>query len=211
MECRIELVRKKQLTSHVVELGFRRPAALTYRPGQHIRLHHGNISRDYTPVSLPGEEIVRICVSPVARFSAYLSGCDTGAQFKASGPYGHFTYRPSDRPAVFIGTGTGVAPFAAFVRSGIFCDLILHGGRQTEDLIYQNTLKTGCRTYIPCITRAAADNTSFQGRVTDYLASRLSPDPYQFYLCGRREMILDAMDIIDERFPDARVFTERFT
>jgi hypothetical protein len=47
--------------------------------------------------------------------------------------------------------------------------------------------------------------------VTDFLDTKLGPSTYRFYLCGRREMIGDAMDIIDDKFPESKVFTERFT
>jgi ferredoxin-NADP reductase len=47
-------------------------------------------------------------------------------------------------------------------------------------------------------------------RVTDFLEQKLSPGSYDFYLCGRGEMVRDATHIIDRRFPGARVFSELF-
>ena len=51
----------------------------------------------------------------------------------------------------------------------------------------------------------------FPGRVTEFLETKLGPGTYCFYLCGRREMIGDTMEIIDDKFPEAKVFTEQFT
>ena len=51
---------------------------------------------------------------------------------------------------------------------------------------------------------------AFQGRVTEYLASLLAPGQYDFYLCGRREMIREATLLIDERFPGGRIYSEPF-
>lgn len=49
-----------------------------------------------------------------------------------------------------------------------------------------------------------------EGTVTDYLARRLPRDRYDFYLCGRSEMIRDAILVIDDRFPGSLVYTETF-
>jgi len=51
---------------------------------------------------------------------------------------------------------------------------------------------------------------SFAGRVTDYLETELPPLPYDFYLCGRSDMIRDATLLVDERFSDSYVYTEIF-
>jgi hypothetical protein len=50
----------------------------------------------------------------------------------------------------------------------------------------------------------------YYGRVTDYLYNNLAPGRYDFYLCGRREMIRDVTICVDEIFPDSLVFTEIF-
>ena len=110
-----------------------------------------------------------------------------------------------------MATGTGIAPFAAYARSGVRGYTMLHGAKMASKLAYRDMLSAGSKAYIPCLSRAGKDGPWFNGRVTDYLEKSLPQGRYQFYLCGHREMILDATDIIDERFPDSRIFTERFT
>jgi hypothetical protein len=44
--------------------------------------------------------------------------------------------------------------------------------------------------------------------VTDYLQKNLAPGEYDFYLCGRREMIHDVTLLIDERFEGSLIYTE---
>ncbi len=51
----------------------------------------------------------------------------------------------------------------------------------------------------------------YSGRVTSYVAERLEEGIYDFYACGRAEMIRDLAHIIDERFPSSRLFSESFT
>jgi benzoate/toluate 1,2-dioxygenase reductase subunit len=43
-----------------------------------------------------------------------------------------------------------------------------------------------------------------------FLEKNLIPGRYDFYLCGRREMIRDVTFLVDEKFPGALVFTETF-
>jgi ferredoxin-NADP reductase len=46
--------------------------------------------------------------------------------------------------------------------------------------------------------------------VTEYLQQHLPPAPYDFYLCGRREMIRDVTWLADEQYPDSRIYSETF-
>ena len=209
----IQLTRRMWLTDTIFELAFTKPDRLAWLPGQHIRFDFEGTDKDYTPVSLAGDPRIRICVRKTGqgRFSDYLSRCPEGARFKISGPHGHFLYHPYETLDVFVGTGTGVAPFAAFAESGVSGFILLQGAQTLDELIYRELLEPNSRQYVPCISRAAAAGSVFPGRVTDFLKNRLPPGNYQFYLCGRSEMIQDAMNIIDDKFSDARVFFERFT
>jgi NAD(P)H-flavin reductase len=213
MTVTIRLTRRIWLTDSIFELEFLRPDRFAWRPGQHIRFRFDETERDYTPVSRPGDARIRICVRKTSRgrFSDYLSRCPEGKHFEISGPHGHFLYHPSETMAVFVGTGTGVAPFAAFAASGVSGFILLQGARTQDGLIYRELLAQNSWKYVPCISRAPVSGPVFHGRVTDFLKTRLRTATYRFYLCGRREMIVDAMDIIDDKFPDAKVFTERFT
>lgn len=209
----IQLTRRIWLTDTIFELEFLKPDRFAWRPGQHIRFRFEEADRDYTPVSRPHDARIRICVKKTGRgrFSDYLSRCPEGERFKISGPHGHFLYHPSDTTAVFVGTGTGVAPFAAYAANGVSGFILLQGAKNSRELIYREMLEPNSRQYVPCISRTPDDDSVFHGRVTDFLNTRLGPGTYRFYLCGRREMIGDAMDIIDDKFPESKVFTERFT
>ncbi len=74
-----------------------------------------------------------------------------------------------------------------------------------------NNVESAAKLYVPCISETdKLSGENFNGRVTDYLQKNLAPKPYDFYLCGRREMIREVTFLVDERFPGSFVFTETF-
>jgi NAD(P)H-flavin reductase len=97
-------------------------------------------------------------------------------------------------------------------RSGITGFMLLHGVRSDKECHYKALFMQSARTYMPCIsgTPSSRVKTSFNGRVTDYIERRLQPGVYDFYLCGRREMIRDVLWLVDDRFPGSLVYTETF-
>ena len=139
-----------------------------------------------------------------------LGDAEKGARFSFYGPHGYFTFKPSERPAVLVASGTGIAPFRSMVRSGITPEFILHGVETSADLYYAEELQPASGTYVPCLSQSSKSQTHFAGRVTDYLQRHLPPANYDFYLCGRREMIRDVTLLVDELFEDSFVYTETF-
>jgi NAD(P)H-flavin reductase len=96
-------------------------------------------------------------------------------------------------------------------RSGVTGFTLLHGVSSTADMYYASVFQSTAEHYIPCLSEAGkSSHEFFQGRVTDYLHKNLTPGRYDFYLCGRREMIRDVTFLVDERFPGSFIFTEIF-
>ena len=189
------------------------PPRFQFEPGQRILLRLGEHERDYSIVSPPRESELTLCIRMVAggKLSVLLSVADIGTSLSINGPHGYFTYRPSPRSAVFVATGTGIAPFCSMARSGITGFTLLHGVGLPDDLYYASVFRQSAQKYIPCLTEAKELPTlAFKGKVTEYLDQHLAPGAYDFYLCGRSEMIRDVTLLIDERFPDSLVYTEQF-
>jgi ferredoxin-NADP reductase len=207
------LLRRKWLSKKTFEIVLSLPLGFAFKPGQHIRLNLDRKERDYSIVSAPQESDLTLCIRMVTggTLSPLLSVADIGTAISLEGPHGYFTYKPTPRPAVFIATGTGIAPFCSMARSGISGFTILHGARFPNDLYYAFRLRQNAAKYIACLSdtkELPAD--AFPGKVTDYLEQHLNPGAYDFYLCGRKAMIRDATLLIDERFPKSLVYSELF-
>ncbi len=209
------ITRRQWLTGDVFTLGLARPPAFAFTAGQRVRFHLQGQERDYSLIPGPHPDELELLIRAVAEglVSSHLSRCPLATTLDFSGPGGHFIYRPSPRQAVFIATGTGIAPFAAMCHRGVRGFIMLHGVRAAGDLYYREIVESAAVQFVPCLTGPLAPPSPasvFAGRVTQYLRTELPPGAYDFYLAGRREMIADAMAIVDERFPTSRVYTEIF-
>jgi ferredoxin-NADP reductase len=204
------------LTKSTFEIRFQRPARFEFVPGQKIGVVHKGIYRDYSLISSVQDQELAICVRLVSNgeLSPVLAEAKTGDPLQITPAFGFFLYQPSRRPAVFVATGTGIAPFVAFVRAGAKHYHLLHGVRSAAEFYYRELLAPPAKSYTPCLSDQEDNDCMgyrvFHGRVTDFLEQKLSPGSYDFYLCGRGEMVRDATHIIDRRFPGARVFSEPF-
>ncbi len=212
----VEVIGCETIGPRMLELRFAKPEGFGHLPGQRIRLIQGGIERDYSLVSAPSDPEPALCVRIVegGAFTTLLAAAKPGDRFGFTGPHGYFTYRNSPRPAIFVATGTGIAPFVSMARSGITGFTVLHGVSVPEELCYAEILKRAAGRYVPCVTRTPeghpAETELHRGRVTGWLETELAPGGYDFYLCGRMDMVRDVTLIIDERFPDSRVYTELF-
>jgi benzoate/toluate 1,2-dioxygenase reductase subunit len=209
----VSLLKRRWLSKKTYEIILNLPAGFTFEAGQRISLRLEQLERDYSIVSAPGEATLALCIRKVAggRLSALLSTADIGQPLSVSGPYGYFTHKPSPRPAVFIATGTGIAPFCSMARAGISGFTLLHGVGTTAELYYRSLFEPAAKKYVPCLTDTRKLPTNaFAGNVAEYLQRHLECKAYDFYLCGRREMIRDVTLLIDDRFPESLVYTELF-
>jgi ferredoxin-NADP reductase len=213
---RTKLLNRSWLSKKAAEIEFSRPSGFTFLPGQRIRFIHESKERDYSLISTPQDAALLICVRHIKNgfFSPILCSAEIGTPFRFEGPQGYFSFRPSSRPVVFVATGTGVAPFVSMAGSGVSGFTLLHGVHLPEDLYYSSIFRTKAKQYVPCLTgtsnRLSVLPEAFYGRVTDYLETRLSVDVYDFYLCGRSDMIRDATLLVDDKFHGSYIYSEIF-
>lgn len=212
----LEVTGHRWLTDQTIEVRFERPRGFDFLPGQKVRFVDGKLERDYTLLGPRGAAELAVCVRhiPEGRFSPRLAESKVGDLFQATPPFGYFTFNTSPRHPVFIATGTGIAPFVAFVRDGVRDFDLLHGVRSAEGLYYHQELASAARHYIPCLSDAELPTgmwpLAFAGHVGRGLQALLPSGAYDFYLCGRGDMIRDVMGIIDERYEGSHVFNEIF-
>jgi len=208
----VVVLHQRWLTGDVFEISFERPAGFTFIPGQKVCLAIHDISRQYTLVNPPDAADLTICVRHVesGSFTPLLVQAKAGETFTLSAASGFFTYQSIKRKAVFVATGTGIAPFLAFIRSGVRDFCCLHGAFDESGLLYRDEVAEAAGVYIPCLSAPESDGRFWSGRVTTYLEQHLAKDSYDFYLCGNGNMVRDTIRIIDLGFPDSRVFMETF-
>ena len=205
-----------RLAEHTYEIRLQRPDGFGFLPGQKIGVVHKGNYRDYSLTGSIRDRHLSLCVRriPGGRLSPVLADARTGDTFQITPAFGFFLFQTSERIAVFVATGTGIAPFVAFVRAGASGYYLLHGVRSANELYYRQLLAPAAKCYRPCLTGDQKDlcrsQDFFGGRVTRFLEQQLPQGAYDFYLCGRGEMLRDAMGIIDRRFAGARVFSELF-
>lgn len=205
----------RPLSPRTFEASFARPDGFSFAPGQYVRFRTERLEREYSVVSVAEDPELRFCVrdTGTGNFSSALASSAPGTSFSFTGPHGYFRFRPSERIPLFVATGTGIAPFVAMVRSGITGFLLLHGVRSPAERYYADLLRPAADLYVACVSDSVPDEEAgdaFFGRVTDYLDRHLPEGRYDAYLCGRREMIRDVTLLLDERFPNSRVFSETF-
>ena len=208
------ILHRQWLNKDTFTLTLERPPAFHFQAGQRICLLTGGKARDYSLIPGDSHDQLILLIRSVANgiVSPHLSRCPLGTALDFTGPSGHFIYRPSSRPAIWIATGTGIAPFVAMCRTGMQGFVLLHGVRHGDELYFRDNMEPAALSYIPCLTGdpSSLSPHAFPGRVTDYLRHPFPEGEYDFYLAGRREMIAEVMDIVDHRFLSSRVYSEIF-
>lgn len=193
-----------------------KPAGFTFLAGQHVLLLHGGEEREYTLLSPPEAPILRFLIKRVAagRLSTALAEMKMGTVLSMGQAKGYLTYRSTQRPAVFVATGVGIAPFEAMAANGVTGFTLIQGARILSGLFFREHLAAVASRYIPCLTEAPDEvdlPDLFRGHVTGYVERHLQPGSYDFYLCGSRAMITDMTLLLDRHCPTARVFSEAYT
>ncbi len=212
----VEVLKRRSLSKKAFEIELSRPPSFGFKAGQTILLIHKSIKRYYSLLSTPNDPNLTLCVHhlPEGQLSSVLARAETGFQLKLTGPHGYFTFKPSNRMPVFIATGTGIAPFVSFARFGVTDFALLHQAISADELYYQSYFRKITPKYFPCLSEAPVTEASppnlFGGRLSKCIRENLRPGSYDFYLCGEREMLREVTLLVDEIYPESRVYTEVF-
>lgn len=212
----VELLNRRWLSKMTFEIELSRPASFEFKAGQTILLIHKTIKRYYSLISTPSDPNLTLCMQhiPEGRLSSVLAGAETGLRLEMTGPHGYFTFRSSDRKPVFIATGTGIAPFVCFARSGITGFTLFQEAISADELYYRSYLQEITPKCFSCLPEAPATEPSlpnlFYGKISECVRKNLPRGSYDFYLCGEQEMIRDVTLLVDEIYPESRVYTEVF-
>ena len=131
-----------------------------------------------------------------------------GEKIRVSKPYGSFT--DNEKPAWWIASGTGIAPFYSMFRSGLSENKkLIHGVRFLNHFYFEDELEWALAgNYVRCCSQESSCNT-FPGRVTGYLAEIEDFPPVNYFICGSAIMVVEVRDLLIERgVPFASIFAE---
>jgi len=212
----VELLQRRWLSKTAFEIELTRPPALKFKAGQTICFIHESMKRYYSLLSTPDDPTLMFCIYhvPQGNFSALLADARIGSLFHVSGPHGYFIFSRSERAPIFIATGTGIAPFVSFARSGVTDYALLHQARSADELYYRSYFQKNTPKYFPCLVeppiKASTLSNFFCGKISECIRTNLRPGSYDFYLCGEREMIREVTRLVDETYPESRLYTEVF-
>jgi ferredoxin--NADP+ reductase len=202
----------RRTSSGVFLLRFDRQRLL-FEPGQHVSLGLAGspARREYSIYSGAGDDFLEILVReiPGGTVSEALAHCQPGDGLSVEGPHGLFVTDPEERSSasyLFVGTGTGIAPFHCMARSYPAIDYqLLHGVRTAEECHRHRPFeKSRCVT---CVS--GEEGGDYHGRVTRYLDSHPVDPSRRCYLCGNGAMIDEAFAILrGHGVPRGRIFSE---
>ena len=164
----------------------------------------------------------------IGGFTPLLWERTVGDPINIKGPKGKFLLQDDGRRAVFVASGTGLAPFTSMIDTlrdrGQERDiLLLHGVSHVHDLAWHDELiqlqASGFPLrYVPTVSRPAENPgwTGCVGRVETIVEDQitehgLTPDNATFYLCGNPDMITAVEEIALARgFPPEQIRKELY-
>ncbi len=226
------ITRILQLTPTVrqLTLTLHNNATIPFHTGQWVYLHLNNngtiLKRAFSIASSahqPG--VLDFCVKKVEGGigSAIIFSLHEGDPVSLSGPFGHFTLKPTTRDLVFIATGSGIAPFRPMLH-----DLIRHhasntitlffGTRTEDELIYRDEMEKTMKShntfhYYPILSRGAPDWNGDRGHVQELVKKYIHQENknQDFYICGLKEMVLSVKELLEQMgVPKEQIYFERY-
>jgi ferredoxin--NADP+ reductase len=143
-----------------------------------------------------GEPLLEVLFDrvPGGLLTPRLAALEAGDPLYVSEAFGGFL--DDERPATWIAAGTGVAPFASMVRSGLGADKILvQASRAPESLHFRELFaeRLGAR-YFPCCPGAPPSEGISGGGLRGWLEAHELPAGRRYLLCGSARLVVEVRD-----------------
>ncbi|WP_028974367.1 ferredoxin--NADP reductase [Spirochaeta cellobiosiphila] len=138
-----------------------------------------------------------------------LSQIGAGDTLWVTEPFGEFLL-PQDNNIIWIGTGTGVAPFRAFINSTIDKNVtFLHGARSKEDFYFHQDFAAHLGDNYICCSSLDVHPDYYQGRLTKYITEEFDLIDGTYMICGATEMVIAVREILlDKGVPFDKILSE---
>jgi CDP-4-dehydro-6-deoxyglucose reductase len=201
---------------------------LEFAPGQFTSftdmIGGKEITRAYSMASAPsGNNRFELCLNRVepGHLSPRLFAMKPGDCIEMRQPLGMFVLRQPARDSIFIGTGTGIAPFRSMLQAHLHASspsfTLLFGVRYESHLLYRAEFEAMALEYPhfrfwPTLSRPDAAWSGRQGHVQVHLAEAIGDRrDLDVYLFGLKEMVDDVRAVLKGLgFDRKQIFYEKY-
>jgi len=214
---RARLLESHELAPEVRHFVFDVPGAveLQFKAGQFVSLSETlagkKITRAYSIASLPKGNRFELCLNLVheSAFSPHLFAMKPGDSVEMTPPLGFFVIRNPAREALFVATGTGIAPFRPMVRDYLAHPdanqlTLVFGVRYENSIYYRDDFEALAREhpnfrFWPTLSRPDDSWTGRTGHVQIHLLEAIGDRrDLDVYICGLKAMVDDVRAILKE-------------
>jgi ferredoxin/flavodoxin---NADP+ reductase len=207
MQC---ILSNTEISPGVFLLSVKRSAS--FKPGQTVKISLNNDlpPRIYSICSGTEDSALSVLynIKEGGALTPQLARLSKGDCIRLSEPAGSFI--GTAEPALWIATGTGIAPFYSMLRSGLGPNkTLLHGVRYSNQFYFDSEWKTelGARYHRFCSGQRPEGVA--HGRVNRFFEQPHGPLPNKVYICGQASMCVDIRDLLIARgVPFANIIVE---
>ena len=203
---------------------FRRPAGLSFRPGQYgiFSFPGGSLSRPFTFASSPRDDMLEICVKKVGEFTTQLFSAHEGDQLYVKAPLGETLVFEGDEKEdiVMVAGGSGITPFLSMLRYARQAGLtnrftLFYGNRTREDIPQLDVLGQGWWENLVIHHVLSDEDVEGYGRghvTKDRLSGHVDgPTERRWYVCGPPAMNQSVTNALrDLGVPSGLIHEERW-
>lgn len=189
-----------EISPNVFLLGVER--RFDFLPGQTVKLGlgDGEPPRIYSICSgnQDGELNILYNIKEDGALTPHLAQLRPGDAIEVSEPGG--TFVGTHNPALWIATGTGIAPFYSMLRSGMGENkTLVHGARFDNQFYFSKDWKNALgETYHRYCSGEEVDGIH-HGRVQKYLDDAEVSNHWKVYICGQATMCVEVRDLLIEK------------
>lgn len=224
------LVESRDIVPEVRHFVFEVPGVerLNFKPGQFISfkeaLNGKEIIRPYSIASLPDGNRFELCLNLVhgGVFSPRIFELKPGESIEMGAPLGFFVVRNPSKEALFVATGTGIAPFRAmtpaYLQHPEAAQLtLLFGVRYESHIYYREEFEKLAREhpkfkFWPTLSRPEASWHERSGHVQTHLLEAIGDRrDLDVYICGMKAMVDDVRAILKQMgFDRKQIIFEKY-
>jgi ferredoxin--NADP+ reductase len=107
------------------------------------------------------------------------------------------TFIGTNAPAVWIATGTGIAPFYSMLRSGMAENkTLLHGVRHADQFYFSKDWKSALSNRYHRFCSGEEVEGSTHGRINIFFDQQTVSPNLKYYLCGQATMCVEMRDLL---------------